>query len=150
MYLPSLSLSLYPFVLKMVASFHTATPLSSRENTFLRRTFTSLIFQNYYCSWSWRLEPLFDEDEEICDYFYPRESLVTEILWNFGWDFWNFFGQGFVRIYSSLDRYRVKESFVIMPSSSSPRLFLIEGTEIDDGSIASGRKDQFEVVNERR
>lgn len=44
----------------------------------------------------------------------------------------------------------MKESFVIMPSSSSPRLFLIEGTEIDDGSIASGRKDQFEMVNERR
>lgn len=45
--------------------------------------------------------------------------------------------------------HRVKESFV-SPKCSSRRLFLIEGTEIDDGSIVSGRKDQFEVVNERR
>lgn len=46
--------------------------------------------------------------------------------------------------------HRVKESFV-SPKCSSRRLFLIEGIEIDDGSIVSGRrKDQFEVVNERR
>lgn len=50
----------------------------------------------------------------------------------------------------SRSMHRAKESFV-SPKCSSRRLFLIEGTEIDDGSIVSGRrKDQFEVVNERR